>query len=392
MTSAIKPGRRRAYAAALAAATLVMAGCSTEGSSGGTSRESTSKEQANADAAQKKLDALYEGATYQAPPTDGPAAQRGKKVFMVNAGVQAPTGSAVAEAAQDAAKVLGWDLTVFDGKFQPNLYQEGVRQAIASGADVIWNFAIDCPVARTAFEEAEKAGIPVVSQEAADCSDADPSAPSLFTENLHYAQGSFLDWARALGAAQADWVIARTGGQAKVIEIAVPDLIITKALHEGFVAEMKTCDTCEVVQTVQSSAAVLGPELQTKVEQTLLRNPDANAMAFSYDDLMTGGGAAAIRGSGRSEQLEVIAGTGFPANNELIRKDQGQDAGFGIDYVYETWSAADLVNRFLAGEEGVPSGVGVQVYDRDNGLPQKTYTAPIEGFQEQYTKIWQAGS
>lgn len=392
MTSPNNSGRRWAALAGVLAATVLVAGCSTEGSSGGTGRQSTSNEQANAEAAQKKLDALYEGASYQEPQSDGPAAQRGKKIFMVNVGVQAPTGSAVAEAARDAAKILGWDLTIFDGKFQPNQYQEGIRQAIATGADVIWNFAIDCPVARTAFEEAQKAGIPVVSQEAADCSDVDPSAPRLFTENLEYSEGSFLDWARALGAAQANWVIAKTGGQAKVVEIAVPDLIVTKALHEGFVAEMKTCDTCEIVQTVQSSAAVLGPELQTKVEQTLLRNADANSMAFSYDDLMTGGGAAAIRASGRSDQLEVIAGTGFPANNELIAQEQGQDAGYGIDYTYETWAAADLLNRFLAGVKGVPGGVGVQVFDRDHGLPKGTFAAPITDYKDQYTAMWKAGS
>jgi ribose transport system substrate-binding protein len=115
-------------------------------------------------------------------------------------------------------------------------------------------------------------------------------------------------------------------------------------------------------------------------------------MAFSYDDLMTGGGAAAIRASGRSEQLQVIAGTGFPANNELIRKNQGQDAAYGIDYTYETWAAADLLNRFLAGKEAVPSGVGVQVYDQEHGLPKDTYKAPITGFEEQYTRMWQAGS
>lgn len=392
MTSVIKNRRRWASLASILLASGLATACSTEGSGGGSNRESTSKEQTNADAAQAKLDALYAGESYNEPAADGPAAQRGKKVFMVNVGVQAPTGSAVAEAAREVADVLGWDLTIFDGKFQPNLYQEGIRQAIASNADVIWNFAIDCPVAKTAFAEAKKAGIPVVSQEAADCSDVDKSAPSLFTENLEYSEGTFLDWAKALGASQADWIIAKTGGQAKVIEFAVPDLIVAAALHEGFIDEMKTCDTCEVVQTVQSSAALLGPELQTKVEQTLLRNADANAVAFSYDDLVTGGGAAAIRSSGRSDQLEVIAGTGFPANNELIKDDKGQDAGFGIDYVYETWAAADLLNRFLAGEEGVAGGVGVQVYDRDNGLPEGTFTAPITDFKAQFTKIWQAGS
>lgn len=366
------------------------AGCGTDSGTDGGEVGSSSQAQKNAEVATKKLEALYRGETYKDPPAEGPPAQRGAKVFMVNAGVQAPTGSAVAESAKEVAGILGWDLTIYDGKFEPNTYQDGIRQAIAVGADVIWNFAIDCPVARAAFEEAKKAGVPVVTQEAADCSDVDPSAPSLFAENLEYTQGSFIDWAKALGAAQANWIIAKTDGKAKALEIAVPDLIVADAVHQGFVDEMKTCDTCEIVQTVQSSAAVLGPPLQAKIEQTLLRNPEANALAVSYDDLMTGGGAAAVMSSGRSAELEVVAGTGFPANIKLIRDDKGQDAGYGIDYVYETWAAADLVNRFLAGEEGVPSGVGVQVFDRDNGLPEGTYVAPIKDFKEQYTALWTA--
>ncbi|GAB4005325.1 sugar ABC transporter substrate-binding protein [Nocardioides ultimimeridianus] len=393
MTILNKRGRRWGAVAAALLVSTALAACSTEtSSSGGTGGPATSQEKANAEAAQKKLDALYAGTSYHEPPTSGPAAQRGKNVFMVNVGVQAPTGSAVAEAARQAAAILGWHLTIFDGKFQPNLYQEGIRQAIASHADVIWNFAIDCPVARTAFQEAKQAGIPVVSEEAADCSDVDPSAPSLFTENLTYSEGSFIDWSKALGAAQADWIIAQTEGKAKVIEIAVPDLITTKALHEGFVAEMQTCDTCQIVQTVQTSAAVLGPDLQTKVEQTLLRNPSANAVEFSYDDLLTGGGAAAIRSSGRSKDLVVVGGTGFKANNDLIREGQGQDAGYGIDYTYEAWAAADLLNRYLAGQPAVDGGVGIQVYDRDHGLPADTFAAPITDFKSRYTAMWQAGS
>lgn len=387
-------GRRRAWmAATVAVLVTAVSGCTTEAGEDGTQRrESSDNEQRNADAVQDKIDALYRGESYAAPPAEGPPAQRGTKVFMVNAGVQAPTGSAVAQAAKDVAKIMDWDLSIYDGKFQPSGYQEGIRQAIAVGADIIWDFGIDCPVARAALEEAKEAGIPVIGQEAADCSDVDKAAPSLFAENLHYAEGDFLDWARALGASQADWIIARTGGQAKVVEIAVPDIITAAAVHEGFLAEMKTCDTCEVLQTVQSSAAVLGPELQAKIEQTLLRNADANAMAVSYDDLMTGGGASAVRASGRSGSLEVVSGTGFKANVKLIRDDAGQDAAYGVDYDYETWSAADTINRFLAGAEQMPGVVGVQLFDRDHGLPEHTYTAPITDFKERYIAVWTAGS
>lgn len=127
------------------------------------------------------------------------------------------------------------------------------------------------------------------------------------------------------------------------------------------------CPTCKVTE-VKAQIADFGPALQEKIETALLRNPNANGMALSYDDLMTTGGSAAVMASGRNDSLAVIAGSGFPANVELIRKGQGQDAGFAYDMGYETWAAADMINRLLAGEEQGPSGVGIAVFDAENGL------------------------
>lgn len=338
--------------------------------------------------AQERIAARLAGETYEAPPSEGPAAVSGARVAMVNVGTQAPTGGAVAENAREIADIMGWELSVYDAEFNPTKMQEGIRQAIAAQADVIWNFAIDCPLARTALEEAKAAGIPVIGQEAADCSDVDSSAPSLFDRNLEFADGDFIEWGRALGAAQADYLIAETNGEARVIEIAVPDLVVTAALHEGFVERMNECSTCEIVQTVENSAAALGPELQAKIEQALLRNPDANSLAVSYDDLMTAGGAAAVVSSGRSDDLLVVAGIGYEANIELVRNDLGQDAGYGIDYGYETWAAADLVNRFLAGAETPPSGDSLGFFDRDNLPESGSYVGPID-YRSAYTEVWQ---
>ena len=49
---------------------------------------------------------------------------------------------------------------------------------------------------KTALEEAKQAGIPVVSQEAADCNDVDPSATSYFAQNLEFFEGNFITGAR----------------------------------------------------------------------------------------------------------------------------------------------------------------------------------------------------
>jgi ribose transport system substrate-binding protein len=387
---AMSPNSRRAravrLAACLSALVLTAAACGDGESSTNPSASGSSSATATS-----AIDALYAG-TFKAPEATGPVAQKGKKVLVVNTGTQAPTGGEQAAAVAEVAKILGWNAEVFDGKFEPATYQEGIRQAIAQKVDAIWLFAIDCPLVSAALQEAKAAGIPVFGQEAADCIDVDKSGAKLFNDNLQYVEGDFLAWGRGLGAAQADWIVAQVGQNANVIEFAVPSLIITQALSEGFNTQMATCTTCKVTK-VDIALTDFGPQLQSKFETALLRNPQANALAVSFDDLMTLGGASAVMGSGRNSELQVIAGTGFDANNELIRTDAGQDAGYGYDISYETWAAADMINRYFAGDKQAPSGVGLQVYDRDNGLPPagENFSTSVD-YQSVYEKTWGATS
>ena len=72
-------------------------------------------------------------------------AQAGYRVALVSSGVQSPTGTAMANGAKAAAKLLGWDFSVYDGKYEPSAYQGGIRQAISQNADAIWLYSIDCP-------------------------------------------------------------------------------------------------------------------------------------------------------------------------------------------------------------------------------------------------------
>ncbi|MDN4172350.1 sugar ABC transporter substrate-binding protein [Nocardioides sp. SOB77] len=367
---------------------VAVGACSTETGSGATAAADDDVARA---AVQALEESFYDQGSYSEPPSTGPTAQEGYRIAVVNAGVQSPSGTKQVNAAREVAELLDWELSVFDGEYEPSAYQEGIRRAITQGADVIWLYSIDCPLVKTALVEARRAGIPVVSQESADCNEVDPADKSYFAESLQFSEGSFIDWGKALGAAQATWLLAKLGQDADIIEVSVPDLVVLQALHDGFTEVMnERCPDCKVT-TVEAQIADLGPTLQEKSETALLRNPSANGMAVSYDDLMTAGGSAAVMASGRNSSIEVVAGTGFPANVELVRDDQGQDAGFAYDMGFETWAAADMVNRLLAGQKQDPAGsdVGVAVYDRESGLPTEgsDWTTDID-YKSVYKKVW----
>jgi ribose transport system substrate-binding protein len=337
--------------------------------------------------AQKTIDSLFAGESFEEPPAEGPKPEAGKKVTVVVTGLAFAGSALFADAAKKAAELTGWDLTVYDGKFSPDRYQEGIRQAIADKADGILLYNVDCALAQSAMKQAKTAKIPMVATESIDCDKAG-EGPSMFDAEVTYTSGDFTKLTDDLGRAQAAWVIAKTEGKAKVVEFKETDLQTAVLIQDGFEAEMKTCTGCEIVEQVEFVASDLGPKLQEKAQQALLKHPDANAVMAPYDDVIIAGIGAAIKSSGRKDDLNVVAGAGFEANMELVRNDEGQNAGYIVSIPWEGYAAADTLNRVFAGEEPVSSGIGVGFFDNDHNLGDSgPAESPID-FVAGYEKLW----
>ena len=283
-----------------------------------------------------------------------------------------------AEAQKEAVESIGWKATVWDTKQDPNEMLAGIRQAVTTKADAIVGFAIDCPSIQAALQEAKQAGIPYVAAESFDCSDLKEGAPSLFTHVVHYDGIPFVDWIESYGAAQATWNIVKENGAAKVVEFFENDTAALTAIHDGFTKELATCDGCELLDTVTFTFAALGPELQQKTQQAMLQNPDANTLQVGYDALLTSGIIGGLRAAGKLDQMQIMGAEGAPPNLDLIREDQGQDAGVGTPPAWEGYATIDAVVRLLAGEEPTTeTGLGIQVFDREHNLPESGPFVPI---------------
>src|ERR1044072_1804608 len=137
---------------------------------------------------QDRVQTLFSGKSYTAPPTTAPKPEPGKKIWVVPYGLSIAAGALFAAGVQDAGKAIGWDVTVFDGKFDPNTSLAGVRQAIRARADGIITYGIDCPYVQAALTEAKAAEIPVIGVENYDCSELKPGSPSLQTGIGDYNQ------------------------------------------------------------------------------------------------------------------------------------------------------------------------------------------------------------
>lgn len=385
-------GVHRLVPVLLVAATMAIAACGSSDDDASTTPSTAATAPAAAEdgvtTAKQRLEGLYAGESFKEPPATAPKPQAGRNVWLIDFGLAAPAGQIFADFVKEAGDHLGWKVTVFDGKFSPDEYIGGIRQAVAAKADGIVLYNIDCVLVDIPLRQAKEAGVTIMAAESTDCDVAEPGAEKRFDGDLSYTQGNWKTYVGAIGAAQADFLIAKTEGKANAIVLLETDLQTTVDLHAGFVEEMKLCPECQVAETVEFTALDAGPKLQQKVEQALLKHPEANAVVTPIDDFVTAGVSAAIMGSGRNDQILSVAGGGLPANMDLIRKDRGEDGGYGISIGWEGYSAMDNLNRLFNGQPTESSGIGVQVIDREHNVAASGIYQPPIDFKGIYEKAW----
>jgi ribose transport system substrate-binding protein len=334
----------------------------------------------------ERLQELYDG-TYREPTANAPKPESGKKVWIVSAGQNIEAAEEATAVAKEAAKKLGWELTVFDGRYDPSRQLAGVEQALAAGADGIVALYLGCAPLRAGLQRANQAKVPTVAIEGIDCD------PPLFTHHVNYAGGmSFREWIKGWGAAMAAWVIGKTDGKAKAIVVEQTDIDFGKLTADGWREEFAKCPTCEIVQSVKFTGPEFGPQLQAKIEQALLQHPEANSLIPAYDTVLTsGGGGNALVASGRLDEMKVAGGEGGSSGIEQIYEGTGMQSCSGVPPSWETLGALDALVRLFAGEDPAKTqtGIGWQVCDKDHNLPPKgeMYQPPID-YKAAYYRSW----
>jgi ribose transport system substrate-binding protein len=342
-----------------------------------------------------KLQQGYKGILRQ-PDTSSRPAATGKKIVVISAGQSGISSSVPSNAAVEAAKALGWGVTLYDAKLNPANFEGLMRQAIASGANGIVADAMDCPLAKAPLQEAKAKGIKVVPIYAFDCNDPifGGKDQPLFSSYINYgpiAQRDIDKFTEQYGADQANAVIAATKGQAKIIFINDLEFTVLKYTGKGFKQQIATCPGCRIVGEVDFRAAELGPTLQQKIASALLQHPEANAVKIPYTAASLLGVAAAVAQSSHRSQLYVMGGEGFQPELDLIRGNKGVDAVNIAPSDWTGWAAVDTLNSLFLGKQPVDSGLGWQLVDRTHNLPASGPFVPAIDFKAAYQKAWGVG-
>lgn len=391
--------RSRSVAVVTAAVLMVgLAACSTGSNSPDSGTVVSGDDIMPADKVAEVLEESYAGIGLPVPDS-GPEAQTGKKIWLitcpalggclrVNAGFEA------------AADLLGWDVTVVDGKADPTTTINLIKQAVAAKVDGIVEVPLDCSLIKTGLQVAKDAGIPVLSWGGVDCNSEslgdDAEDEGLFAAPVQInGAADWAGWYATEGENSANFLIARVaqlGIENPVIlrfhnEDAGLNAAEAKAFAETLAAGCPECKLEDVTFTFAQISAGKGPQIFSSGIQA---HPDANVLYYAWDAMLDAGLQTAL--APKKDQFEFIC-CGDGGQNGLAEARAMTDATWAISaYGHErgSYAIADVMNRIFAGETDFPQEGGYSTFvDADHNMPAEgEFALGNYDYVEAYKTLW----
>jgi ribose transport system substrate-binding protein len=280
-----------------------------------------------------------------------------------------------ARGAEAAAKSLGWEATIVDGKNDPQTTNAAVQRAVAQKATGIIVVSSPQSMYSEGLAAAKKAGIPVVTTTAgnkvgADGVDYDLSDPKEVA---------------AAGSLAADYVISQSDGKANVVVLNDTSFTLLQPFQESLLKRLGECSGCKVEQVVEFTGADVTTRLAGLVSTALERHPDTNWVISPYGAIAIFA-SNAIRQSGRD--VKIISYASDAANNDLIRKDDVQVAAIDKALGYGGWRAVDTLVRLQGGEQMGTYEEPHKLLDKSNLPPAGQPWDGDEDYQAMFKQLW----
>ncbi|MFD4866631.1 substrate-binding domain-containing protein [Streptomyces sp. NPDC058412] len=365
-------------AALLTAATVLVAGCGSGPSTGaGPSEAGCPATLARAGAAVRQAensDAAWHG------PTSGPPAASGKTLVYVAQTMTNPGVAGVAKGVEEAAKAIGWKLRVIDGGGTPAGIQAALSQAITLKPSGIVIGGFDPQLTSQQMARAEAAHIPVVGWHAVG-SPGPSERPRLFTNVTTKVE----DVARI----SADWIIARSRGDAGVVLFTDDSIPFAKNKAELIRQELATCSGVRLLTTENIPIPDAASRTPQAVSSLVSRFQDDWTHSVAINDLYFADAAPALRAAGKpgtGPPFNIGAGDGDPSAFQRINSEQFQAATVPEPLSEQGWQIVDEFNRAFAGRpaSGYVAPVHIATADNSDGA---TSWDP-SGYREGYLRIW----
>ncbi|MEU5884011.1 substrate-binding domain-containing protein [Spirillospora sp. NPDC047279] len=374
--------------AALILTVATLAGCSTAGSTtsasdGGKKSEAQAKAQAVIDQA-RALPTF----TLDAPAFDVTKA-RGKTVVNVPITEQIPYVKAVDDEMKRVATRYGVKWTNYQNGGTPTEWSKGIDYGIQVKADlIIAHSGINPEVIIPALQRAKRAGIPVIATHTYQDGERPPASVASLL-----AGTTTVPFSRS-GALQADYVISKSGCDAKPVVITANDLLASKHILKGMREEFaKLCPGLKF-GTIDVPVGRWGTSIKPEIQSHLVKNPNTDWVLASFDD-QTIPAVAAIQAAGKAGKVRITSYNGTPANVKLIQDGDIFVADMGESINWLAWSVVDQSFRILSDVEPTENGdqrTPIRVIDDTNvnetGKPPNNSDGYGDAYVTGYEKLW----
>jgi len=318
-------------------------------------------------------------------PTTGPKAQPGKTVVLISEDQRNGGALGVSEGVMEAAKVIGWKLTILDGAGVIANRSAAFGQAIALKPDIIIADNDDATEQKVNIVKAVNAGIKVLGWHS-NVKPGPMDGVPLFT-NISTDPTVVAKVAAALAIANAD-------GKAGVLVFTDATEKISVMKSNAMAANIKECSGCtvlEVIDTPLASVSTRIPQMTQSLHQRFGKKwTHSLAINDGFFDFM----APTLRAAGSAGSgppVNISGGDGSKAAFERIRGDNYQFATVAEPLSLHGWQLIDEANRALAGMQWSGYVAPTHLVTKDNigtnGGPNNVYD-PDNGYRDIYKKIW----
>ena len=325
--------------------------------------------------------------TAPGPPVDV-SKLKGKRVFIIPEAPN-PFNENIQSTYEQIFNAVGVKWTYYANQGLISQWVAGLDAAIAQRPDLIMLSAAPDPrVLQPQLRAAKAAGIPVEVTQFYDRSTPPPPACLACAAGVTALTTGPYDNG---GAAEADWIINDSHGQAHVLIIMAPDVIPTPGILSAMEREYRTyCPGCSY-KVIDVPIAQWNTAMQGQVQSALLADPSINYIDAEGDGMCTAV-VPAVRAVGQTGRVKVVSfnGSPFALNDIQAGSIMAMDASENTRWI--GFADVDQAFRLLAGMLTVGETVPFRVMDKSNvtqaGVPATNYLGYGHAYAIGFWRLW----
>ncbi|MFD7256855.1 substrate-binding domain-containing protein [Streptomyces sp. NPDC059874] len=313
-------------------------------------------------------------------PTTGPEAVADKTIVYVAQTMTNPGVAGVAKGVREAAAAIGWQVRVIDGEGTPAGIQAALSQAVTLRPSGIVIGGFDPLLTAQQTARAETAGIALIGWHAV-AAPGPSTSPRLFTNITTKVE----DVARI----SADWVIARSDGDAGVVVFTDDSIAFAHNKSELIKRQLGTCPGVRLLTTENIPIPDASQRTPQQVSSLVSRFRDRWTHSIAINDLYFADAAPALRAAGRPGEgppFNIGAGDGDPSAFQRINSRRFQAATVPEPLAQQGWQIIDEFNRSFAGRPASGYVAAVHVVTAENSGGATSWDP--QGYREAYQRVW----